>query len=147
MITKFKIFENKEPLSINILLINFSDWNYIERWLEAGGDIDAQDSRDGWNLLLLNVNINYTFIVKDLLALGANPNVQNHNGSTPLMMSRNFDIMKMLIDAGADWNIQNNTGKDFLDFLNDYEKEYIIKKYPEKYKEYLKNKQVKKFKI
>jgi len=147
MITKFKIFENKEPLSINILLINFSDWNYIERWLEAGEDIDAQDSRDGWNLLLLNVNNNYEFIVKDLLELGANPNSQNDNGSTPLMIARTTDMMSLLIDAGADWNIKNNTGQYFLDTLDDFEKEYIIKKYPKKYKEYLKKKAINNFKI
>ena len=51
-------------------------------------------------------------IVTLLLSRGANPNVQNRDGMTPLMYataSENAEIMKLLLDAGADATIQQNS--------------------------------------
>jgi hypothetical protein len=63
--------------------------------------------------------------------------------------SISFDekIIIMLIDAGADWNMKNDEDHDFLHYLNNEFKLELQHKYPEKYEEYLKKKQIKKFKI
>uniref|UniRef100_A0A6C0K769 Ubiquitin-like domain-containing protein n=1 Tax=viral metagenome TaxID=1070528 RepID=A0A6C0K769_9ZZZZ len=51
-------------------------------------------------------------IVTLLLSRGANPNVQNLDGMTPLMYAtaaENAEIMKLLLDAGADTTMQQNS--------------------------------------
>ena len=141
-----QLFENFDKISVDNLMINFSDWDYIEKWLKKGGDINVKD-RDGWTLLTLNTNNNNFFIVTDLLELGADPNIPNGNGNTALILARDIDMIKFLIDNDADWNMINNNGKDFVDLLNNDEKEIIKKEYPEKYQEYLKKKQMIKFNI
>jgi len=51
----------------------------------------------------------------------------------------------------SNMNIKNSYGKDFFEILDDnpnnLDKNEFIRKYPDKYKEYLKNKKVRKFKI
>jgi len=62
--------------------------------------------------------------------------------------NENFiDLIDALIDADADWTIKTRSGYVFLDFLKSKEYNYFINKYPEKYKDYLKKKEIKKFKI
>jgi ankyrin repeat protein/ribosomal protein S13 len=64
-------------------------------------------------------------IVTLLLSRGANPNVQNLDGMTPLMYataSENAEIMKLLLDAGADATIQQNSsnGRTALRIANEF---------------------------
>jgi len=64
-------------------------------------------------------------IVTLLLSRGANPNVQNLDGMTPLMYataSENAEIMKLLLDAGADRTIQQNSsnGRTALRIANEF---------------------------
>jgi ankyrin repeat protein len=64
-------------------------------------------------------------IVTLLLSRGANPNVQNNDGMTPLMYAtaaENAEIMKLLLDAGADRTIQQNSsnGRTALRIANEF---------------------------
>lgn len=47
-----------------------------------------------------------------------------------------LEMIYELIRAGADWNAKDNNNKDFLDYLPNY-KDEIIRKFPDKYKDYL----------
>jgi len=85
-----------------------------------------------------------------LIQHGADMNQKDSMDETPLMIACNqaerhnhMDVIDVLIKGGADWNItkdkRNSTTnkKYFLDFLNDHLRNQIIKKYPEKYNDYL----------
>lgn len=70
-------------------------------------DINAHD--DQGNTKLFN-SINNINIVKKLLKNGADPNIQNKNGSTVLEESiiwGIYDIAKLLLENGADPNLNN----------------------------------------
>ena len=55
--------------------------------------------------------------------------------------------VKLLIDAGASWDFTDKDGYSFIDYLSHSDSREILKTYPEKYEEYLRNKDVNKFKI
>lgn len=64
---------------------------------------------------LLNTAVNYNRIetVKDLLKHGADPNIQDEHGLTPLMRAVNYnhiENVKDLLKHGADPNIQDQHG-------------------------------------
>ena len=55
--------------------------------------------------------------VQELLENGANPNVKDYDGSTPLMIATRkgeTNMVKLLLDKGADINIQDSDGKNAL---------------------------------
>jgi ankyrin repeat protein len=93
-------------------------------------------------------------MMKILLEMGANPNQVDNDDYTPLLIASEpepyIDMIKLLIDYGADWNSKRGV-RDFISVLknNNYD-EYIneiIKKYPEKYKDYLFKKDVEKYNL
>ena len=80
---------------------------------------------------------------------GADINCKDRFGVTGIIYVANVNQMNMvetLIDLGADWNIKHQ-GKTFLDELNSKNREYIINKYPENYKEYLIKKEAEKYNL
>jgi len=88
--------------------------------------------------------------VEYLIRLNADINIQDAEGRTPLFYAANHDFMSIvniLIEAGADWNIINNKGYDFTYLLSDKQFDYIMKKYPDEYKEYLMKKTANKFNL
>jgi len=57
-------------------------------------------------------------IIHLFLEKGANPNLADKNGMTPLMNAAykgNLDIVKLLLEFGADPNLENNRGQSALD--------------------------------
>ena len=62
--------------------------------------------------------------VRYLLSKGANPNVQDTEGNTPLHLIRstnaklNTEIAKNLLESGADPNIRNEKGRTVRENLN-----------------------------
>lgn len=59
-------------------------------------------------------------LVKIFVCTGANPNIQNNNGDTPLHLSKDIEITNILLYAGADPNIKNNKGISPLLKIKDY---------------------------
>jgi ankyrin repeat protein len=56
-------------------------------------------------------------ILEKLLSLGANPDIKNNEGYTPLfyaVLCQNFDAVRLLIKYNANLNIQENYGKTVL---------------------------------
>ena len=53
-------------------------------------------------------------IVRELLKKGANPNLENENGITPLWMSENNEVIQLLLSYGANPNIANYKGFTLL---------------------------------
>jgi ankyrin repeat protein len=61
-------------------------------------------------------------IVTLLISRRANLNIQNRDGTTPLMYattSKNTETMKLLLDAGADANLRHNSGQTALNMARD----------------------------
>jgi len=90
--------------------------------------------------------------IKNLLFKNKNMDLNcfDRDGMTPLMWASygdNLEILEMLIDAGADWNVKDSEGDDFLTYTLGGTERDIIKKYPEKYKEYLFKKEVEKYNL
>jgi len=54
-------------------------------------------------------------LTKFLLEHGANPNIKDHFGMTPLFYATELDTVKELVEHGADVNIQNDKGETALD--------------------------------
>lgn len=53
--------------------------------------------------------------VKLLLKHGFDVNEKNRDGRTPLFLTSNEEILRLLLDAGADWTIVDNRGITVLD--------------------------------
>lgn len=116
----------------------------INTFLQNGGDINARLSNNthNQNATMLHVACLYglTSIVQFLIDNGADINVQNAMGETPIMQSAfNIEILKLLIKNKADISIKNKNNDSLLEnSINMYWVDaikFIIKQYPdEKYK-------------
>jgi len=131
--------------------INNNNIVHIKRLIDSGVDLDVQDNEGDTALTWAAYKSNKE-IVELLITAGASLNVQDNDGNTALILSlfknnNNIEIAKILTKAGADWSIKNNDGYDFFNWLIPVKQEQIIKLYPKKYKEYLINKDSKKFNI
>jgi ankyrin repeat protein len=63
----------------------------------------------------------YEKLVKELLNSEANPNAQDNDGNTPLMIAckfQNIFIMRYLLEAGADPHIKNKEFSTALSYLD-----------------------------
>jgi ankyrin repeat protein len=105
----------------------------VEKLLEAGVPVDVSDPETGWSGLhyaIENVNIP---VVQCLLNHGANPNVQDKGGDTPLHFAvdaapgpdgfyikypdpDSIAIVALLLCAGANPEVQNRNARTALAF-------------------------------
>ena len=74
---------------------------------------------------------NETEVIKVLLEGGANPNVQNSQGDTPLICATKYAggkavTVKLLVEAGTDLAMQDNNGKTALDYAKAKKQEEAI---------------------
>lgn len=80
-----------------------------------------------FTLLELAIDFGNVAIVNLILANGANPNLQDEDGMTPLHLAishnKSIEVVKCLLDYDADIYIQDKDGVSALDLL--------IRKYPE----------------
>ncbi len=105
-----------------------TDPQIIKDLLEAGSNVNMQSKR---NPSLVNI-ADYTYpdkafsdkaleSMKMLVEAGADINIQDQYGQTPLMRAvrrENKDFVKYLCDAGADLEIKDNSGKTAYDYAN-----------------------------
>jgi len=141
----FYLVEN-ENIDINQIL-NDDNQNVLNRFFTL-------------NLRYTNTNMKIK-IFKKLIEKGCDINNiyttrgNNKNISSLIFLTRNENgsnryelYMEILLEnENTDWNIKDSNGYDFLDYLSVDDLDYVIKKYPKKYKKYLSKKRAKKFKI
>jgi ankyrin repeat protein len=80
----------------------------VRQLIAAGAPLDHVANL-GWTALIESIVLGdggprHTEVLRLLLAAGANPNIADRNGATPLMMARGrgyVAMQKLLIDAGA----------------------------------------------
>jgi ankyrin repeat protein len=101
------VYKNS-PQETKELIDNGVDVN-IEAVYETSDDLQYH-----WSLLHQSIAHGYTDIVKLLLDAGAQPNVRNQQGMTPLMFASNFgvtEVVSMLLECKADPTAKDNIGR------------------------------------
>lgn len=106
--------------------ISDNDHEAFQKLLRAGALVNEPDSENRATTPLLRaLDGNCDRIVKDLLAAGADCNLPDADGTTPLMMAAqrdNLENVKVLIRRGADPDVVNeNERQGALVFAEDWE--------------------------
>lgn len=105
-LTLFLVAQNLCSMVEKKIILNFLDrvkYHSVQEELKYyGSDINARETESGYSLLHFAVIQGDLKVVKALLDAGANPNVQDNKGRTPLFSSNNVDIIKMLLESEAD---------------------------------------------
>ena len=96
------------------------DAQQVTMLLDSGVDVNGRTDNGSYALNNAAVE-NEVEVVKILLAHGADPNVQNSQGDTPLICATKYAggktaTVKLLVEAGTDLAVQDNKGKTALDY-------------------------------
>ena len=73
--------------------------------------------------------------VKNYINSGYDLNIKNNEGETALIIAsrnNNREIIELLLNYHADEFILNDNNDSFYDYLNDEDKKYFLKEYPNK---------------
>jgi len=149
---KYKLFENNEIDFIDIKLAIFTDnIEQVKKYIDLGGDLEKpiymiysllayatyNTSVNVMNLLIENgADVNFIF------QGNLKHSILTYSTSVGLKLS----ILINIIKHGADVWYEIANGKNFFDYFN-FKLENLWKELPELKKEYLKRKNIKKFKI
>ena len=113
---------DKDGRSLLIYSIIFKKLNVFEFCKDKGADVNLQD-KSGWSALHFACqDNNYDFVVA-LIQYGANPNLQDIYGNTPLWKAvyssqGKGEVIKILLSKNADKNLPNNYGISPIDLAN-----------------------------
>lgn len=94
----------------------------VQALVKRGADVNQRDS-DGSTALHLAISARWEMVPDICLFLlnrGADVNAADSNGNTPLMtavLSREFELAKVLLERGADATLRRHDGKRALDML------------------------------
>ncbi|KAF9907073.1 hypothetical protein BX616_000538, partial [Lobosporangium transversale] len=95
----------------------------VKKYIEEDGiSIDTQDE-NGYSALHAAASYGHKELIKYLLGKGANVNIQDPDGDSPLFVCETVEIAKILIDAGADANHVN--GNELTAAENAQEEEWF----------------------
>ncbi|AUN97663.1 hypothetical protein C0V70_05945 [Bacteriovorax stolpii] len=86
--------------------------------IDSGANLESVDPTNHQSAIHKAVKINNTDVVNILAELEANINVQDINGSTPLILAvlnRNYFLVQELLDLNADTQLKNNKGLSAFD--------------------------------
>jgi len=98
----------------------------LDTLLKYKADLNIKDNEGNTALTAALQSTNGQHIgimeLEKLLASGANPNLQNNAGKTPLMLAcelnANFEIILALIQSGADPKLTDQSGKTAIDYTS-----------------------------
>lgn len=114
---------------------NFGTAAEVRKLLDTGANPDAV-GEDGWptiSLAAMRGDDEGMRIVRMLVDAGANLNVRDANGETPLMnaiTTNNAPLVKYMIEHGADFHATSKSGRTVLSFAEHYgtdEVEFLVK--------------------
>lgn len=99
-----------------------NDVRGVRRALRKGVDADARGPQGGATALHYAVRAEARDAIAALIEAGADPNLQDVNGNTPLWDAVSStrsgpDVVRALIAAGADRAVRNRSGSSPLDYV------------------------------
>jgi len=106
------VFRSKQIAAHRNMKIKNEHQKILDKLIELGANIHAKDVAGYTPLhhcLTIYTNPTTLSMARQLLKAGANPNMQNRFGSTPLfepVMAANFEALKLLLEYGADPDIK-----------------------------------------
>ncbi|KAH9495812.1 hypothetical protein Btru_013366 [Bulinus truncatus] len=89
--------------------------------LKNGAWVDKQ-AQDGFSALMYAAMNSCQDAVQVLLGRRANVNLESDKGDTALLLTTDVDIVKLLVDAGAEVNVKNKAGLTPLQFSKETER-------------------------
>jgi len=129
ILTKYNTWKNNQIIQQHyeqlLTLCALGNMKNISNILEKRPFFLEYKNQKGWTPLIVACFNHREKVVDYLLSIGANPNVQNINGTTPLMYAKtklmnqkklNTTILDKLIQSGASPYIKDKTGKSVLDY-------------------------------
>jgi len=110
------------------------DLELVQKLIEYGADIDAQDER-GWTLLHFpsesgGTRLKDPGVVQLLLDRGVDVNARAMNGSTPLHMAANWGatkVARMLLEHGANLEMKDDRDRTPLHYAEERQHNDVIK--------------------
>jgi ankyrin repeat protein len=96
----------------------------VEQLISGGADVNGKSS-EGSQALNAAAAYNHHEVIKLLVKHGADPNVLNKEGDTPMICATKYaggdpKTVKLLLGAGPDLSIADNDGKTALDYAKQY---------------------------
>ncbi|XP_054099432.2 fibronectin type 3 and ankyrin repeat domains protein 1 isoform X2 [Callithrix jacchus] len=102
----------------------------IEWMIKDGCEVDVVDTGSGWTPLMRVSAVSGNQRVASLLIeAGANVNVKDRNGKTPLMvavLNNHEELVQLLLDKGADASIKNEFGKGVLEMARVFDRQSVV---------------------
>ncbi|XP_073859160.1 fibronectin type 3 and ankyrin repeat domains protein 1 isoform X5 [Macaca fascicularis] len=102
----------------------------IEWMIKDGCEVDVVDTGSGWTPLMRVSAVSGNQRVASLLIdAGANVNVKDRNGKTPLMvavLNNHEELVQLLLDKGADASVKNEFGKGVLEMARVFDRQSVI---------------------
>ncbi|KAM6442891.1 fibronectin type 3 and ankyrin repeat domains protein 1 [Liasis olivaceus] len=113
--------------------------NVIEWMIQDGCEVDPKDSGLEWTpLLRLCALTGKTDVATLLINAGANVNIKDKDGKTPLMvaaLNNQEDLVSLLLERGADPDIKNEFGKGALEMARGLNRQSVVSIIEEKKKQ------------
>uniref|UniRef100_A0A673MAW3 Fibronectin type 3 and ankyrin repeat domains 1 protein-like n=1 Tax=Sinocyclocheilus rhinocerous TaxID=307959 RepID=A0A673MAW3_9TELE len=97
----------------------------LHHLMQDGCEVDVRDDATWTPLMIVSVMTGDTAVASLLITAGADVNVQDRDGKTPLMVAvlNNYEhLVKILLDRGADPNIQNQAGINAVQMARAFER-------------------------
>jgi len=170
-----KLYSEEDMNKIYNSYLNFSKYNKFQRsgelidMINQNPDFFNEPQKRNINknpLIFWAIYMDDIKIVKEIIK--NTPNIfslTNSNGEIPLFWAfddASYEMIKLFIND-SDWSHENDKKEDFIDYMNNWSDRYmmtdedavyynelkdiIIKDYPEKYQDYLRNKKAKEFNL
>ncbi|MBX7057634.1 MAG: ankyrin repeat domain-containing protein [Leptospirales bacterium] len=116
---QFGMLKSPAPEALHLACRLGSRVAYVQALLSAGFlQVIDQPDRRGYSALHMAVECGDLETTQLLLEAGANPNARDHEGVTPLMLSRSYsamaEISSALLAAGGDPSLVDKNGKSYL---------------------------------